>query len=240
VDRVEPWLYKQLEALGDWDAADDPRLEAEAGLDALVACGALDADVAERWRAAFADPDAHRVPVFTAEDPRASEVLEGLLAAETPGAGGRRFGGALMAACAAGAADFHVWDARRRQLHGWPSEAVERAEELELNAGGTNVELREVVAGTAERHGGWRVEVVLLFADGVEVHLEGEDEPDADGWGLWMLSDDLGTSYTPAGSSGGDAQVQVDFRTPVPPEAKRLELRHSEDPALRLAVELNR
>jgi hypothetical protein len=158
----------------------------------------------------------------------ADELLEELLeAVPVEGRGGddlSRFGGAMAALRAVGASSGGWYDRMSRRM-GWPS-ADETAQE---RAGGTQRDLRAVLAGPAEAVDGVRLLCALRFEDGVSLLLWRENEIDPfedDPWD-YELVDDLGTTYSPAGGGGGTRELRVVYRTPAPADATWLELRRA-------------
>lgn len=256
MDRAQQWLHGRRRALQHW-ATDGPAhgtgellTKALAGLEALGSAGALSADEAAAWRAelrtAASGPSDVRFEPKVAPVTRESagrllhELLEQAVAEDNElGPAGQRFEGAAHLLGAAGVIDAAEWDNRERTLRGWPSEKEEFELERKLNAGGSQVDLRGVYPGRQESPGGRRLLYVLVFADGVSCLVERQDrELELDDWLDWRLSDDIGTSYMPAGGAGGDNEERIDFREAPPPEATWLELALVADPAVSFRVPL--
>ena len=166
VAAVQRWLHgarrrtRERREGGPPGAADDAVEEGLAGLEALVAAGALTQAEAKPWRAALQGPPAPAAPADLAR--HAEATLSALLARVPAGPGHddvalERFEGALNLLSAIGAVDAAAWDARLRERAGWPSDEEERAVELALNAGGTQAELVAILPGPAEPRGGFRL-----------------------------------------------------------------------------------
>lgn len=236
MNRADRWLHGELRMIREWDldGADEPTAKALAGVDALEAAGAIGAEAAEGWRARFRDPAPD--PALAAPEQReAGERLLQRLLREVPrGAGGvepsiERFNAAVHLLATLGAADPRAWDDRLRERAGWPSEEEEMAIERELNAGGTETELLEVIAGPPDERAGFRLLLVLRFADGVSVLVERPARAPSDfGPPEWRLEDDLGTRYPLGGAAGGGTEEHLRFRGAVPPQARRLRLSRPE------------
>src|SRR3954471_9540075 len=236
VDRAERWLHGERETLRHWRRDHPPGgveeiLErALAGVDALAAGGGVGAEQAGTWRARLCADDGPRPDVATETSARAGALLDELLAGvpsdpEWDDERHERFAGALELLAAARAGRRRRWDERTRRHLGWPTLEEELAQTRSLNAGGTEVELLAVLPGPAERRAGYRVVLVLRFADGVNVLLDREeDDAPADEWPDWRLSDDAGTAYMPGGGGGGDGDQHVSFRSAPPPDARWLEV----------------
>ncbi len=256
MDRAQQWLHGRRRALHDW-ATDGPAhgtdellTKALAGVDVLAAAGAIADDDAMAWRDEFRATASGRADgrvaarLSSGAGASAEAFLRKLLERAVSeddelGPAGQRFEGAVHLLGAAGVVDPVEWNERERTLRGWPSEAEELELERELNAGGTQVELRRVYAGPEERRGGRRLLYVLLFEDGVSCLVDRSDwELDLDDWAQWRLSDDTGTSYMPAGGGGGDSEEQIDFRQAPPAHATWLELALAGDPAVVFRVPL--
>jgi hypothetical protein len=172
-ERAVSFLYAELKRVGRLpDEARPERAGRVTGvLGALRAVGLLDADEARAWRLRFAGPGVERPAPSEKTREAAGELLQQLLEAVPGDDDGRgddfsRFEGALFALQAVGAASGE-WDERLAQWMDWPT-----ADEVrQLNAGGTQKQLRAVLAGPAEAVDGVRVLCALLFEDGVSVLL---------------------------------------------------------------------
>jgi hypothetical protein len=207
-------------------------------LRALAAVGLLDADEAESWRLRLSDPDVRRPEPSDRTREVADELLQELLQAVPEDDDGRgeallRFDGALQALHAVGIAAMEWYDRRNRRM-GWPTADEAR----ERNAGGTQSELRAVIAGPPDAVDGVLVMCALCFADGVSVLLRLEDGEDAfrrDPF-AFELSDDVGTSYWLASGGGGATDVRLTFATPAPVEARWLELRGEGSRPIRISL----
>jgi len=221
MDRAEAWLHRELELATEWDerGRDESLERVRAGLEALAIAGAVSAVSAAEWRERLAgqEPVVAEVGLREAGD----RLLAALLDASDPGL--VDFGAALALLRAVGAVDHRSWDARRRERLGRPSAEEERAVEARLNAGGTGVDLLDVVPGPAETHHGYRLLLVWRFSDGVFLDVDREEAPCV-AWPQWHLSDDLGTAYIPGGISGDDESDHASFRTPIPARASWIEL----------------
>jgi hypothetical protein len=233
-ERAVSFLYAELERVAtrcDDEYPGEARPEREgrvAGvLGALRAVGLLDADEAEAWRLRLAGPGVERPAPSERTREAAGELLQGLLGAVPEDDGGRgddfiRFKGALFALQAVGAASGVWWERLARRM-GWaPADEVR-----ERNVGGTQKELRGVLAGPDDAVDGVRVVCALRFDDGVSVLLRFEDGVDPlqdDPFGF-ELSDDVGTTYSPKGGGGGRLDVTIWYGTPAPADAGWLELR---------------
>jgi hypothetical protein len=238
------FLYSELDRAAalrevDTDEAGPEREGRVTGvLRALGTVGLLDADEAESWRRRLADPDVSRPEPSDSIRAVADELLQDLLEAvpEDDEAGGEtllRFDAALEALHAVGIAAIE-WSDRRARRMGWPTadEASERS------AGGTQSELRAVIAGPRDAVDGVLVMCALCFADGVSVLLRLEDGDDAfmrDQF-AFELSDDVGTSYWLAGGGGGATELRLTFATPAPVEARWLELRREGSRPIRISL----
>jgi hypothetical protein len=162
-------------------------------------------------------------------------LLAALLDASDPGL--VEFAAALNLLRAVDAVDYRSWDARRRERLGRPSAGEEQTLRARLNAGGTHVDLLEVVPGPAEIRHGYRLLLIWRFSDGVRFDLDKENAPEVD-WPSWQLSDDLGTAYQPGGVGGDDDFDEASFRTPVPAEADWIELCLEQHPGVSFRVRL--
>jgi hypothetical protein len=245
-ERAVSFLYGELERVTTRDDCDDPpgvagpeRAGRVAGvLEALRAVGLLDADEAEAWRLRLAGPGAERPAPSERTREAAGELLQALLEAVPVDDDGRgddffRFEGALFALQAVGAASGDWWERLARRM-GWPT-----ADEVgELDVGGTQKELRAVLAGPAEAVDGVRVLCALLFDNGVSVLLRFEDgvDPFEDDRFDFELFDDVGTSYSPAGGGGGAEEVRILYGTPAPADARWLELRRAGSRPIRISL----
>jgi hypothetical protein len=243
-ERAVSFLYAELERVAtlreeDPDEAGPERAGRVAGvLGALRAVGLLDADEAEAWRLRMAGPGMERPAPSERTREAAGELLQALLEAvpvddDSRGDDFFRFEGALFALQAVGAASGVWWERLARRM-GWPT-----ADEVrELNAGGTQKELRAVLAGPAEAVDGVRVLCALLFDDGVTVLLrvDGRVDPFEDDRFDFELFDDVGTSYSPAGGGGGAEEIRILYGTPVPAGATWLELRRAGSRPIRISL----
>jgi len=216
-------------------------MDARSGLAALEAAGALERAAGRFWDAAFTQ-EAAASPL--ASPPKSNEAaeahLEQVVAGLTPSSDQDavlRAQAAMELYAALGVIDWPVWDARLRVALGDPTAEEEEQLTAELNTGGTEVELLEVLPGPAEVKGGFRLLFVLRFVDGVAVVLdvEGEEVPE---WPEWRLEDDVGTDFWNGGSSGSSDDVRASWRTPVPPAATRLVLSLAGHPGVRFKVPL--
>lgn len=256
---TERWLHGERQSMRDWpqewagELDDQARQRRLSGLEALEAAGALTAAEADAWRAIYA-ADEHEAAEVVAEPDvcrRAEAMLEQLLGTlptgGDDGAGAHRFEGALHLLSAIGAVSAAEWDARHRARRGWPGADEELLQEMELNRGGTEVQLLGVHRGPEQSAGPYRLLLVLRFADGVSVWLDQDEDTvrgaidldDLDmGFHDWRLTDDLGTPYSGGGGSSSDVDANVSFRTPIPPQAAWLELTLDGQPDVRLRVDL--
>jgi hypothetical protein len=252
-DRTQRWLHATERRLRDarpWLPEDDFDRELEvvlAGVEALVAARALDDRDAERWhgRLRAAGRGSETRPDSGPEVRHAAaELLEELLAAvpegeEPPPEPLQRLEGALVVLSAAGAVDAGTWDARFRARAGWPTLEEERAQDAAREEEGRLADVVGVHPGPVDGTGGWRVVLVVLYADGLEVELECDAEIDrGDDWPDWELSDDAGTEYFGRGASGAGHSEELSFLPAPPPGVRRLELRRGSVPEVRLGVEL--
>lgn len=239
------FLYGELERVATRDDPDDHPGEAlperegrvDGVLGALRAVGLLEADEAEAWRLRLTRPRVERPAPSDRTRQAADELLQELLEAvpEDDGKGDDffRFEGALFALQAVGAASGVWWERLARRRGRAPADEVR-----ELNVGGTQQELRAVLAGPGEAVDGVRVVCALCFSDGVTVLLQFEDGADPlqeDRFGF-ELSDDVGTTYWRAGGGGGRRDVTVRFGTPAPAEATWLELRREGSRPIRIPL----
>jgi hypothetical protein len=233
-ERGVSFLYGELERVatpdGDTDEGRPEREGRVAGvLGALRAVGLLDAGEAEDWRPRLLGAGVERPAPSDTARRAAGELLDDLLEAvpeddEARGDDLLRFEGALDALRAVGAASGE-WDERRARRMGWPT-----ADELsERDAGGTERDLRAVLAGPGEAVDGVRVLCALRFDDGVSVLLRVEDgeDPYEDDPFDFELFDDVGTSYSSSGGGGGGREVKISYSTPAPADATWLELRRA-------------
>jgi hypothetical protein len=253
MNRADRWLHEQRRTIRDWrrDGMDDAVAEslerAHAGLEALEAAGAVSAESASRWRvilARAAAGESHEAAGPELSE-RAERFLAGLLRTLWPDPHGddpnvERFEAAVHMLAAVGAVDGRAWDARLREHLGWPSAEEERAEELALNAGGTEAELIAVIPGPEDVRRGYRLLLVLRFADGVSFMIDNdaEDTPD-DEWPDWELSDDVGTSYWCGSAGGSDESEHISFPTPIPAQAMWLQLSLEDHPDVSFRVSLD-
>lgn len=251
VDRASRWLYRQRGLLADRYRDTHRRGVGElldralAGVDALTAGAAISAASAACWRDELARAAAgHERGIVAPGEVRdqGEGLAKELLAAVPRGpewddVNAERFEGAVELLGAIGAVDPMAWDAALRERTGRPGEEEEFEEVRRLNAGGTEVELDAVIQGPSERRNGHRLIAVLRFADGVSFLIDKDGACDF-GWPDWRLSDDLGTDYMGRGSSGGDHDEHVSFRTAVPNEARWIELVHEQDAAIVFRVAL--
>jgi hypothetical protein len=245
-DCAVSFLYGELERVATRDDPDDhpgePLPEREGRvrgvLGALRAVGLLDADEAEAWRLRLTGPGVERPAPSDKTRQAAGELLQELLEAvpaEDEGGGDEfmRFEGALDALRAVGAASGEWYDRRARRM-GWPT----AAEVEELNAGGTEKDLRAVLSGPAEAVDGVRVLCALSFDDGVTVllRLDRRGDPFEDDPFDFELFDDVGTSYLSSGGGGGAREVRLSYGTPAPADARWLELRRGGSRPIRIPL----
>lgn len=243
-ERVVSFLHAELERVatrGD-DYADEAWPERDgrvAGvLGALRAVGLLGADEAEAWRLRLSGLGTERP---TPSDPTrraADELLQELLEAVPADNGGggddvRRFDGAMAALRAVGASS-GGWYERLARRMGWPTASETRQEDT----GGTQRDLRAVLAGPAEAIDGVRVLCALRFEDGVSLLLRlenGVDTFEDDRWDFELL-DDVGTTYSRAGGGGGARELRILYRTPAPADATWLELCRAGSRPIRISL----
>jgi hypothetical protein len=198
MDRVQQWLFSQVEAMRSFGESEELMARAIAGVDALVAAGALTASEAELWLAQMADLGG---PLADGPTDAAGEAL----LAELP-ADGQRHEGAfhmlrVLGKVPAGAdAEMPVWESDR---------ALDQSD------------LVAVRPGPDERQGPRRVLAMLRFAAGVAFLIDdGRTElEDLLEWSDWRMTDDAGTRYVFAGGAG-----QPTFHGLVPALATWVEL----------------
>jgi hypothetical protein len=245
-ERVVSFLHSELERVATCDDDDYPGEEARperegrvAGvLGALVAVELLGADNAEVWRLRLSGLATGRPTPSDSTRRAADELLRELLEAVPVDVGGTgedamRFAGALAALRAVGAASGDWYERRARRM-GWPT-ACETGQEI---SGGTQRDLRAVLAGPAEAVDGVWVLCVLRFEDGVSLLLRLENGADRFGDRPWdfELFDDVGTTYTRAGAGGGADELRITYRTPAPADATWLELRREGSRPIRIPL----
>jgi hypothetical protein len=126
------------------------------------------------------------------------------------------------------------WYERLGRRMGWPT----ARETSEQNRGGTQRDLRAVLAGPAETVDGVRVLCALCFEDGVTLlmRLEKGVDPFEDDLCDFELVDDVGTSYSGGGGGGGAQELRILYRTPAPPDATWLELRRAGSRPIRIPL----
>lgn len=192
--------------------------------------GLLGADEAEAWRLRLSGLGMERPTPSDTTRRAADELLHDLLEAVPVDNGGRgdditRFAGAMAALGVVGASS-GGWYERLARRMGWPTACEARQE----NRGGTQRDLRAVLAGPAEAVDGVRVLYALRFEDGVSFLLELENAADRFGERRWdfELFDDVGTTY----SGGGGAR----FSAPAPADASWLELRRAGSRPIRVSL----
>jgi hypothetical protein len=198
-------------------------------LDAFVAVGLLSEEERRTWESRFNAPESGSGRASMDQQSRANAVREDLLAAIPTDAEEEyvelnRFEGAVHALTQVGVS-VGDWDARLRERLGWPTEEEEHAQMRELNAGGTEQELREVLAGPPEPTAdGVRLLFALRFADGIIFVIR--REPPADhSWPFdASLHDDVGTDYHHGRGGGGNGDLRLSFRTAPPARASSVEL----------------
>jgi len=243
-ERAVSFLHAELERVatcGDDDAGEawPERAGRVAGvLGALQAVGLLGADEVEAWRLRLTGLGVKRPTPSERTRRAADELLHDLLEAMPIDDGGRgdhamRFEGAVGALRAVGAASTEWYERLARRM-GWPPAGELR----ERNAGGTQKELRAVLAGPAEAVDGVRVLCALRFDDGVSLLLRVENGVDPikdDPWDF-ELFDDVGTSYSQAGGGGGAQERRILYGTPAPADATWLELRRAGSRPIRIPL----
>ena len=240
-ERAVSFLYAELKRDGRLPDEAWPEREGRVTgvLGALEAVGLLDATEARAWRLRFAGPSVERPAPSEKTREAAGELLQQLLEAVSvdDGPGGDdlfRFEGALFALEAVGAASSGCWEERLARRMGWPT-----PEEVGVpNVGGTQKELRAVIAGSAEAVDGVRVLCALRFDDGVSVLLRVGDgvDPIEDDPFDFALSDDVGTRYSLAGGGGGGKDRRIVYGTPAPPNATWLELSRPRSQPIRISL----
>jgi hypothetical protein len=236
-ERVVSFLYGELERVA---AGDDPDVDTEEArperegrvsgvLGALRAVGLLGVDEADAWRPRLMAAGVERPVPPEATRRAAGELLQDLLEAVPPqdeGSGDHllRFEGAFDALLAVGAASGEWYERRARRMGSPPADELD-----ELYAGGTERDLRAVLAGPGEAVGDMRVLCALLFDDGVSVLLRVEDGngPFRKSPVDFELCDDVGTSYSLSGAGGGGRTMKISYGTPAPADATWLELRRA-------------
>lgn len=244
-ERAVSFLYGELERVaapdgpdGDTDEARPEREGRVAGvLGALRAVGLLDAGEAEAWGPRLFGAGVERPAPSDTARRAAGELLHDLLETVPEDDDGRgddllRFEGALDALRAVGAASGEWYESLARRM-GWPT-----ADELsERDAGGTERDLRAVLAGPGEAVDGVRVLCALRFDDGVSVLLrvEGGEDPYDDDPFDFELFDDVGTSYSSSGGGGG-REMKISYSTPAPADATWLELRRAGSRPIRIPL----
>jgi hypothetical protein len=251
-ERVVSFLHDELDRVATRDVDGYPGEEARperegrvAGvLGALRAVGLLGADEAEAWRLRLSGLGLER-PTPSDETRRAADqLLQELLEAVPVDDGGRgddlrRFQGAMVALRAVGASS-GGWYERLCRRMGWPTAAeIATSDEIaELNAGGTQRDLRAVLAGPAQAVDGVRVLCALLFEDGVSLvlRLEPGIDPFEHDLGDFELVDDVGTPYSLAGAGGGARELRLTYRKAAPAEARWLELRRAGSRPIRIPL----
>jgi hypothetical protein len=207
-------------------------------LGALRAVGLLGADEAEAWRLRLSGLGMERPTPSERTRRAADELLQELLEAVPVDDGGRgddarRFEGAMIALRTVGASS-GGWYERLGRRMGWPTACETRQE----NSGGTQRDLRAVLAAPAEAVDGVRVLCALRFEDGVSLLLRLEDgvEPfEAHRWDF-ELFDDVGTTYSRGGGGGGARELRILYRTPAPADARWLELRRAGSRPIRIPL----
>lgn len=88
----------------------------------------------------------------------------------------------------------------------------------------TELDLLQVLTGPDEPRGGYRLLLLLRFADGVVCQLD-KDESEDDDWPEWTLVDATGTVYDTGAEGGSDTDVFVTFSPGVPDGVGWVELR---------------
>jgi hypothetical protein len=242
-ERVVSFLHTELERVatrGDDDAgAAWPEREGRVAgvLGALRAVGLLGADEAEAWRLRLSGLGMERPTPSDRTRRAADELLQELLEAvpvEGRGRGDavRRFEGAMVALRVVGASS-GGWYERLGRRMGWPTACETRQE----NRGGTQRDLRAVLAGPVEAVDGVWVLCALRFEDGVSLLLRLEDGVDPFEGHRWdfELVDDVGTTYSRGGGSGTRERRML-YRTPAPADASWLELRRAGSRPVRIPL----
>jgi hypothetical protein len=243
-ERVVSFLHAELERVatrGD-DNAEEAWPEREgrvAGvLGALRAVGLLGVDEAEAWRLRLSGRGMERPTPSGGTRRAADELLRELLEAVPVDDRGRsdearRFEGAVAALQAVGATS-GGWYERLARRMGWATACKPRQE----NGGGTQRDLRAVLAGPGEAVDGVRVLCALRFEDGVSLLLRLENGVDRFEGRPWdfELVDDVGTSYSLAGGGGGGQELRILYSTPAPAAASWLELRRARSRPIRIAL----
>lgn len=85
------------------------------------------------------------------------------------------------------------------------------------------VELLQVLTGPDAWRGGYRLLLIMRFADGVVCQLDTDDAEDD--WPMWTLVDAFGTVYDSGAEGGSDTDVFVTFSPGVPDGVGWVELR---------------
>lgn len=205
---------------------------------ALRAVGLLGADEAEAWRLRLSGISVERPTPSETTRRAAEELLQELLEAVPVDSGGRgaeatRFAGAASALWAVGASS-GGWYERLARRMGSPTARETRQEDR----GGTQRDLRAVLAGPAETVDGVRVLCALRFEDGVSLLLRLENAADRFGERRWEfeLFDDVGTTYRRGGGGGGARELELLYSTPAPADATWLELRRAGSRPIRISL----
>lgn len=255
-ERALSYLHGELDrwppAVGgrpDPGPADEGRITG--AVNALSRVGLLSPDEAAGWSARLLAPSSTRVPEADRSLRRSGAViLSKLLDAiptdeEITGVEYDRFQGAVEALGDVGAVDAEEWDALLRERLGRPSAEDEFEQMRVMNAGGTEEQLLEVIAGPTEPVDGVRILYALRFEDGISLVGRREpddqdfDESDAEGlfaFGDFWLRDDLGNDYSPASFGTGDQDFHASFGMAPPPDASYIELVLATGNAIRLAL----
>jgi hypothetical protein len=207
-------------------------------LGALRAAGLLGAVEAEAWRLRLSglsiEPPAPSERTRRAADELLQELLEAVpVEGRGKGDDARRFQGAMVALRTVGASS-GGWYERLRRRMGSPTACETRQE----NGGGTERDLRAVLAGTAEAVDGVWVLCALRFADGVSLllRLENDVDPFEVHRRAFELVDDVGTTYSRGGGGGGARELRILHRTPAPADARWLELRRAGSRPIRIPL----
>ena len=226
---------------GDDDADDAwPEREGrvEGVLGALRTVGLLGAEEAEAWRLRLSGLGMERPTPSDRTRRAADDLLQELLEAVPVDDGRRRddvrrFEGAMAALRAVGASSAGWYERLARRM-GWPTACETRQE----NRGGTQRDLRAVIAGPGEAVDGVRVLCALRFDDGVSLLLRLDNGADRSGERPWdfELFDDVGTTYSRAGGGGGARELRILYSTPAPADARWLELRRARSRPIRIAL----